>query len=55
MKEGRRLSEEELKEWQKSFSDIEESIKALYEEELKKNPKAKYKRMTQQDLFEPEN
>ena len=30
--QGRPMSEEELNEWKKSFSDIEESIEALYNE-----------------------
>ena len=30
--QGRPMSEEELNEWKKSFSDIEESIEALYSE-----------------------
>ena len=30
--QGRPMSEEELNEWKKSFTDIEESIEALYSE-----------------------
>ena len=32
---GNPMSEEELKDWQKAFSDIEESIDALYKAEKK--------------------
>ena len=32
---GKPMSEEELKDWQKAFSDIEESIDALYKSEKK--------------------
>lgn len=32
---GKPMSEEELKDWQKAFSDIEESIAGLYKQEDK--------------------
>ena len=35
------MDEESLKEWQKSFQDIEDSIKNLYEEDKPKKTKAK--------------
>jgi hypothetical protein len=40
-----------LKEWQKAFTDIEESIEQMDLREEKENPNAKYLRMKQQDLF----
>ena len=45
------MTEEALKEWQKAFTDIEESIEQMELEEEKKNPYSKYLRMKQQDLF----
>ena len=45
------MSEEALKEWQKAFTDIEESIEQMDLREEKENPNAKYLRMKQQDLF----
>ena len=45
------MSEEALKEWQKAFTDIEESIEQMDLQEEKENPNAKYLRMKQQDLF----
>ena len=45
------MTEEALKEWQKAFIDIEESIEELDLREEKENPNAKYLRMKQQDLF----
>ena len=33
VRHGLPMSEEELREWKKSFSDIQESIEALYEED----------------------
>ena len=48
---GEPMTEEALKEWQKAFSDIEESIEELDLREEKENPNAKYLRMKQQDLF----
>lgn len=45
------MSEEALKEWQKAFTDIEESIEEMDLQEEKENPNAKYLRMKQQDLF----
>ena len=32
---GKPMSEEELKDWQKAFTDIEESIAGLYKEDKK--------------------
>ena len=48
---GEPMSEEALKEWQKAFTDIEESIEQLDLCEEKERPNAKYLRMKQQDLF----
>ena len=48
---GEPMSEEALKEWQKAFTDIEESIEEMDLREEKENPNAKYLRMKQQDLF----
>ena len=45
------MTEEALKEWQKAFTDIEESIEQMDLREDKENPNAKYLRMKQQDLF----
>lgn len=45
------MTEEALKEWQKAFTDIEESIEQMDLREEKENPNAKYLRMKQQDLF----
>ena len=48
---GEPMSEEALKEWQKAFTDIEESIEEMDLREEKENPNAKYLRMKQQELF----
>jgi hypothetical protein len=48
---GEPISEEALKEWQKAFTDIEESIEEMDLREEQQNPNAKYLRMKQQDLF----
>jgi hypothetical protein len=48
---GEPMTEEALKEWQKAFTDIEESIEEMDLQEEKENPNAKYLRMKQQDLF----
>ena len=48
---GEPMSEEALKEWQKAFTDIEESIEEMDLREDEQNPNAKYLRMKQQDLF----
>ena len=48
---GEPMSEEALKEWQKTFTDIEESIEEMDLREDAENPNAKYLRMKQQDLF----
>ena len=45
------MTEEALKEWQKAFTEIEESIEEMDLREEKENPNAKYLRMKQQDLF----
>lgn len=50
VRQGIPMTEDAVKEWEKTFTDIEESINALYEAEEKVNPKAKYMRMKQQDL-----
>jgi hypothetical protein len=44
------MTEDEIKEWQQAFIDIEESIEGLYRDEQNK-PYAKYLRMKQQELF----
>lgn len=36
-RKGIPMSEEELKEWEKSFADIEASIEALYKKDCAKN------------------
>lgn len=46
------MSEEALKEWQKAFTDIEESIEEMDLREEKENPNVKYLRMKQQSLFD---
>ena len=46
------MSEEALKEWQKAFTDIEESIEQIDLREEKENPNAKYLRLKQQSLFD---
>lgn len=46
------MTEEALKEWQKAFTDIEESIEEMDLREEKQNPNAKYLRMKQQNLFD---
>lgn len=45
------MTEEEKAEWQKAFTDIEESIDNMVLQEEKSNPNAKYLRMKQQELF----
>ena len=50
-KAGIPMTEEEKKEWEQSFKDIEESIEALDLQESKNNPYAKYLKLKQQDLF----
>jgi hypothetical protein len=45
------MTEDEVKEWQKAFSDIEDSIENLDLREEQNNPNAKYLRMKQQELF----
>lgn len=44
------MTEDAVKEWEKAFTDIEESIEAMYEAEEKLNPNAKYMRLKQQEL-----
>lgn len=50
-RKGEPMTEEALKEWQKAFTDIEESIEQMELEEEKENPYSKYLRMKQQSLF----
>ena len=50
-RQGIPMTEEEKAEWQKSFTDIEESIEQLDLNEEKKNPYSKYLRLKQQELF----
>ena len=45
------MAEKALKEWQKAFTDIEESIEEMDLREDAENPNAKYLRMKQQSLF----
>ena len=45
------MTEESKAEWEKAFTDIEESIENMELEEGKTNPYSKYLRMKQQDLF----
>lgn len=40
-RKGILMSEESFKEWQKAFSDIEESIEALYKKDSKKPKKSR--------------
>ena len=49
---GEPMSEEALKERQKAFTDIEESIEEMDLREDAENPNAKYLRMKQQSLFD---
>ena len=48
-RKGIPMTDEEKAEWQKAFTDIEESIDSLYVDEEKQ--KLKYLRMKQQELF----
>ena len=48
---GEPMSEEALKEWQRAFTDIEESIEEMDLREDAENPNAKYLRLKQQELF----
>ena len=48
---GLPMSEEEVKEWQQAFIDIEESIEMMDLQEEQNNPNAKYLRLKQQSLF----
>lgn len=50
-RKGEPITEEALKEWQKTFTDIEESIKQMDLREEQTNPNAKYLRLKQQELF----
>lgn len=45
------MTEEEVKEWQQAFIDIEESIEMMDLQAEKDNPNAKYLRLKQQSLF----
>ena len=49
---GEPMTEEALKEWQKAFTDIEESIEEMDLREEEQNPYAIYLRMKQQSLFD---
>ena len=49
---GEPMTEEALEEWQKAFTDIEESIEQMDLREEKENPNAKYLRLKQQSLFD---
>ena len=51
-RKGEPMTEEALKEWQKAFTDIEESIEEMDLREEKENTNAKYLRMKQQSLFD---
>ena len=51
-RKGIPMTEEALKEWQKAFTDIEESIEEMDLREDAENPNAKYLRMKQQCLFD---
>lgn len=48
---GLPMTENEVKEWQQAFKDIEESIEEMDLREEKQNPNAKYLRLKQQELF----
>lgn len=50
-RKGIPMTEDEKKEWQQAFIDIEESIEQLELEEGMKNPYSRYLRMKQQSLF----
>ena len=50
-RKGEPMTEEALREWQKAFTDIEESIEEMDLREEETNPNAKYLRMKQQSLF----
>lgn len=44
------MTEDAVKEWEKTFTDMNESIEELYIQDEKKNPNAKYMRLKQQDF-----
>ena len=48
---GEPMSEEALKEWQKAFTDIEESIEEMDLREDEQNPYAIYLRMKQYEFY----
>ena len=50
-RKGEPMTEEALKEWQKAFTDIQESVEEMDLREEQQNPNAKYLRMKQQALF----
>lgn len=50
-RKGLPMTEEEIKEWQQAFKDIEESIEEMELREEQLNPNAKYLRLKQQELF----
>lgn len=49
LKPGIKMSDEEVKQWEQAFIDIEESIDELYSADEK--TKLNYLRMKQQELF----
>ena len=50
-RKGIPMTEEAKAEWEKAFTDIEESIEQMELEEEKENPYSKYLRMKRQSLF----
>lgn len=50
-RKGLPMTEEEIKEWQQAFKDIEESIEEMELREEQLNPNAKYLKLKQQELF----
>ena len=51
-RKGIPMTEEEKKEWEQAFTDIEESIEEMDLRKEQSNPNAKYLRMKQQSLFD---
>ena len=50
-RQGLPMTEEALKEWQKAFTDIEESIEEMDLREDEQNPYAIYLRMKQYEFY----
>lgn len=50
VRSGLPMSEESLKEWERTFKEMEESIDELYSQEEARNPKSKYMRLQQQSF-----